>query len=309
MFQNNPCDHPIIILNEVGYGELITLLQYMYHGEVQIAHDQIKDFLRTAKLLQVRGLAEAAAAESRSRSSPDCRSENGQREAPTPTPKTEPADLEEEGRPPDSPQVKRIKLCSSVGPPPPCSPSPHLSGGPSPPAPTPPIPSLPLSMANMASMAGLPSLPPIGLPGASLPLSLPSSITALPPVTTAHPSSIHHGRSALHTPTHMSQQPSFPGLYPGMGSDDTQDTMGSDRSEERDKSRHDDDEYEHENTLEKMSGLANMAALKGGPRTPAHLGDSLTVHYHYRYSSHYHYDSLQPTSGTFTILSVVFGLL
>ncbi|KAK8749715.1 hypothetical protein OTU49_015489, partial [Cherax quadricarinatus] len=111
-------------------------------------------------------------------------------------------------------------------------------------------------------MAGMSTLPPIGLPGASLPLSLPSSITALPPVTTAHPS-IHHGRSTLHTPTPTTQQPSFPGLYPSMASEDTQDTMGSDRSEDRDKSRHDDDDYDHESTLEKMSGLANMAALKG----------------------------------------------
>ncbi|XP_042237093.1 protein abrupt-like [Homarus americanus] len=236
----------------------------MYHGEVQIVHDQIKDFLRTAKLLQIRGLAEAAAAESRSRSTPDCRRDNGPvREVPTPTPKVELIEPEEESRPPDSPQVKRIKLSSSVGPVPPSSPSPRLSRGPSPPAPTPPIPSLPLSMANMASMAGLPTLPPMGLPGASLPLSMPSSITALPPVTTAHPSSIHHGRSALHTPTPTCQQPSFHGLYPGMPSEDTQDTMGSDRSEDRDKMRHDDDDYDHESTLEKMSGLANMAALKG----------------------------------------------
>ncbi|XP_045609803.2 protein abrupt isoform X2 [Procambarus clarkii] len=264
LLKNNPCDHPIIILNEVGYSELITLLQYMYHGEVQIVHDQITEFLRTAKLLQIRGLAEAAAAESRSRSSPECRRENGPaREAATPTPKREPVEPEEESRPPDSPQVKRIKLSSSVGPVPPSSPSPHLSGDPSPPAPTPPIPSLPLSMANMATMAGLPNLPPMGLSGASLPLSLPSSITALPPVTTAHPSSIHHGRSALHTPTPTNHQPSYHGLYPSMASEDTQDTMGSDRSEDRDKSRHDDDDYDHESTLDKMSGLANMAALKG----------------------------------------------
>ncbi|XP_071529877.1 uncharacterized protein ab isoform X2 [Panulirus ornatus] len=286
LLKNNPCDHPIIILNEVGYSELVTLLQYMYHGEVQIVHDQITDFLRTAKLLQIRGLAEAAKAESRARS-PEGRRENGPqqppppppatvaaREAPTPTPKLDPVEPEEETRPPDSPQVKRIKLSSGVGAPPPSSPSPHLSGGPSPPAPTPPIPSLPLSMANMASMAGLPSLPPIGLPGASLPLSLPSSITALPPVSTAHPPSIHHGRPSLHTSTPTSQQqPPFPGMYPGICSEDTQDTMGSDRSEDRDKSRHDDDDYDHENTLEKMSGLANMAALKsfGGFPGPSGL--------------------------------------
>ncbi|KAK3851498.1 hypothetical protein Pcinc_041862 [Petrolisthes cinctipes] len=133
LLKNNPCNHPIIILNEVGYSELVTLLQYMYHGEVQIAHDQITDFLRTAKLLQVRGLAEAAAAESRSRgSSGECRSsrENGpvRDTANTPTPKVEAPDPDDDVvRPPDSPsppppQVKRIKLSSSVGPQPPSSP-------------------------------------------------------------------------------------------------------------------------------------------------------------------------------------------
>ncbi|XP_042861339.1 zinc finger and BTB domain-containing protein 42-like isoform X4 [Penaeus japonicus] len=265
LLKNNPCDHPIIILNEVRYTELVTLLQYMYHGEVQIAHDQIKDFLRTAKLLQIRGLAEAAAAESKTRTPPESSRENGPaREAPTPTPKADSVEPEEEGRPPDSPQVKRIKLSSGVGVPPTSSPSPLQTGGPSPPAPTPPIASLPPTMSTMASMSGLPSLPPVGIPGLPLPLSLPSSITALPPVTTAHPPSIHHARAALHTPTTVSQ-PSFPGMYPGAGSEDTQDTLGSDRSEDREKSRHDDDDHEHdhESTLEKMSGLANMAALKG----------------------------------------------
>ncbi|XP_066956541.1 protein abrupt-like [Macrobrachium rosenbergii] len=278
LLKNNPCDHPIIILNEVRYCELLTLLQYMYHGEVQISHDQITDFLRTAKLLQIRGLAEAAASESRSRTPPEVQRDTSPPPpppppladvaTPTPTPKAESSnEADEELRPPDSPQVKRIKLSGGLGAPPTSSPSPHLSGGPSPPSPTPPIPSLPHSMANMVNMSSLPALPPVGIPGLSHPLSLPSSITALPPVSTAHPSPMHHAAAAraaaLHTPTPVSA-PSFHSMYPGIGSEDTQDTMGSDRSEDRDKSRPDDDDHDHEsNALEKISGLANMAALKG----------------------------------------------
>ena len=33
----------------------------MYHGEVQVAEEHLKDFLKTAETLQVKGLAEGSA--------------------------------------------------------------------------------------------------------------------------------------------------------------------------------------------------------------------------------------------------------
>lgn len=57
--QSNPCQHPIIILQNVTPSSLDSLLHFMYNGEVQVTHEVLTDFLRTAELLQVKGLSEA----------------------------------------------------------------------------------------------------------------------------------------------------------------------------------------------------------------------------------------------------------
>lgn len=41
-----------------------SLLRFMYNGEVHIGQEQLSDFLKTAQMLQVRGLAEVPAKES-----------------------------------------------------------------------------------------------------------------------------------------------------------------------------------------------------------------------------------------------------
>ena len=56
-FQSNPCQHPIVILKDVGHHEMERLLEFMYNGEVNIAQDQLAAFLRTAENLKIRGLA------------------------------------------------------------------------------------------------------------------------------------------------------------------------------------------------------------------------------------------------------------
>lgn len=56
-FQENPCHHPIVILKDVLYADLVAILNFMYHGEVLILKDQLPSFLQTAKVLQVSGLA------------------------------------------------------------------------------------------------------------------------------------------------------------------------------------------------------------------------------------------------------------
>ena len=59
--QTNPCQHPIVILRDVTEADLQCILKFMYHGEVQIAEEHLKDFLKTAETLQVRGLVEGSA--------------------------------------------------------------------------------------------------------------------------------------------------------------------------------------------------------------------------------------------------------
>ncbi|XP_054275343.1 protein abrupt-like [Macrosteles quadrilineatus] len=56
LFKVNPCKHPIVILKDVGYKELSGLLQFMYKGEVNVYQEELADFLKTAELLQIKGL-------------------------------------------------------------------------------------------------------------------------------------------------------------------------------------------------------------------------------------------------------------
>ncbi|XP_043220585.1 zinc finger and BTB domain-containing protein 7B-like [Amphibalanus amphitrite] len=58
LLKSNPCQHPIVILQNVSPASLESLLRFMYNGEVQVSHEQLSDFLRTAELLQVKGLSE-----------------------------------------------------------------------------------------------------------------------------------------------------------------------------------------------------------------------------------------------------------
>lgn len=56
MFKVNPCKHPIVILKDVGHGDLKDILEFMYLGEVNVLRENLPTFLKTAELLQVKGL-------------------------------------------------------------------------------------------------------------------------------------------------------------------------------------------------------------------------------------------------------------
>ncbi|KAK3909551.1 Protein bric-a-brac 2 [Frankliniella fusca] len=60
VFKENPCQHPVVILKDVRYEDVLALLSFMYQGEVFITQDQLSTFLETAELLQVRGLTGAS---------------------------------------------------------------------------------------------------------------------------------------------------------------------------------------------------------------------------------------------------------
>ncbi|XP_032511313.2 broad-complex core protein isoforms 1/2/3/4/5-like [Danaus plexippus] len=56
VFKENPCQHPVIILKDVSADDIVSLLSYMYQGEVFIEESKLTSFLHTAALLQVKGL-------------------------------------------------------------------------------------------------------------------------------------------------------------------------------------------------------------------------------------------------------------
>ena len=58
--QTTPCKHPVIVLKDILFRDLVALIEFMYQGEVRVGHDGLPSFLRTAEVLRVRGLTEEA---------------------------------------------------------------------------------------------------------------------------------------------------------------------------------------------------------------------------------------------------------
>lgn len=58
LFTTNPCQHPIVILKDVQYNDLKTMVDFMYHGEVNVSTEQLPSILKTAEMLKIKGLAE-----------------------------------------------------------------------------------------------------------------------------------------------------------------------------------------------------------------------------------------------------------
>jgi Cys2His2 zinc finger developmental/cell cycle regulator len=58
LFMDNPCKHPIVILKDIRYQDLKSLIDFMYRGEVTVSHEQLPSLLKTAETLQIKQLAE-----------------------------------------------------------------------------------------------------------------------------------------------------------------------------------------------------------------------------------------------------------
>nr|CAI5836457.1 unnamed protein product [Callosobruchus analis] len=58
LFVNHPDKHPIVILKDVPYTDMKSLLDFMYRGEVSVDQDRLTAFLRVAESLRIKGLTE-----------------------------------------------------------------------------------------------------------------------------------------------------------------------------------------------------------------------------------------------------------
>ncbi|XP_076254899.1 zinc finger and BTB domain-containing protein ttk isoform X3 [Rhynchophorus ferrugineus] len=58
LFMNHPEKHPIVILKDVLYSDMRSLLDFMYRGEVSVDQDRLTHFLRVAESLRIKGLTE-----------------------------------------------------------------------------------------------------------------------------------------------------------------------------------------------------------------------------------------------------------
>jgi len=58
ILRRNPHQHPLLYLKGVLYDDLVSVLHFMYKGEVNIAQEQLNSFLAVAEDLQVKGLTQ-----------------------------------------------------------------------------------------------------------------------------------------------------------------------------------------------------------------------------------------------------------
>jgi hypothetical protein len=52
LFSVNPCQHPIVILKDVKYNDLKTMVDFMYYGEVNVSQEQLPAILKVLLLLK-----------------------------------------------------------------------------------------------------------------------------------------------------------------------------------------------------------------------------------------------------------------
>ncbi|XP_041986464.1 uncharacterized protein LOC121738470 [Aricia agestis] len=69
LFVDNPSHHPIVILKDVTFADLRTMVDFMYYGQVNVTEEQLPQVLETAKVLKIKGLTEMPDSTSLTRSS------------------------------------------------------------------------------------------------------------------------------------------------------------------------------------------------------------------------------------------------
>jgi len=63
VLRRNPHQHPLLYLKGVKYTELLSVLNFMYMGEVNVAQDELNSFLSVAEDLKVKGLTQSNSTE------------------------------------------------------------------------------------------------------------------------------------------------------------------------------------------------------------------------------------------------------
>ena len=89
--RKNPHQHPLLYLKGVKYAEIVSILNFMYHGEVNVTQDDLNGFLAVAEELKVKGLTQND-------------QNSGERSKSHPKPIREPPDIK------DTPPFKRARV-------------------------------------------------------------------------------------------------------------------------------------------------------------------------------------------------------
>ena len=66
ILKQHPHQHPLVYLKGVQYEEVLSVVNFMYHGEVNVAQEDLTSFLAVAEELQVKGLTQDDTKETKS---------------------------------------------------------------------------------------------------------------------------------------------------------------------------------------------------------------------------------------------------
>jgi len=70
ILRQNPHQHPLLYLKGVEFTDLQAVLNFMYHGEVNVAQEELNSFLSVAEDLQVKGLTQNESSQSKPKPEP-----------------------------------------------------------------------------------------------------------------------------------------------------------------------------------------------------------------------------------------------
>lgn len=63
ILKDNPCRHPVLILNDIEVEVLEALMTYMYHGTVSVPQNKLQMFLNTAEALKIKGIVDTSSSQ------------------------------------------------------------------------------------------------------------------------------------------------------------------------------------------------------------------------------------------------------
>ena len=97
VLRKNPHQHPLLYMRGVSYSDLRSVLDFMYHGEVNVAQEDLNNFLSVAEDLKVKGLTQnqSGSGSSRNSSKPEVKTKPPEVKRPRPIPVPEDDDIQE----------------------------------------------------------------------------------------------------------------------------------------------------------------------------------------------------------------------
>ena len=72
ILDQNPSNHPTVVLSQIQHNELKHLVEFMYSGEVAVEQESLPKLLEAANVLQIKGLYEAPVSDEDISSANDC---------------------------------------------------------------------------------------------------------------------------------------------------------------------------------------------------------------------------------------------